>query len=386
MRWKSCLASFGVRIMFRALDKWLVGYLRSIVARPRAVPGPKHIMFCIADHFEPFRKTIAPDGSISGGLSDKEGAEIVEDWCRRYRESVVGLTDSDGRPPRHTFFYPADEYNPDCLDILAGICGEGYGDVEVHIHHRNDTAERLTRKLVDYRDILRNRHGLLGSDRDGNIRYGFVHGNWALCNSRPDGDWCGVDQEIGVLMDTGCYADFTFPSAPSPTQPRMVNVLYRAMDREERSRGHDEGKVVVVGDGEKGEGLVMMQGPLCLNWGNRKYGLLPRLENGSLAGWNPPDSDRCDLWVKQHICVQGRPEWVFVKVYTHGCTEGNMAALFGESMKSLHGHLCDKYDDGAEWRNHYVTAREMYNIVRAAEDGCTGNPGDFRDYEVSGVK
>jgi hypothetical protein len=57
------------------------------------------------------------------------------------------------------------------------------------------------------------------------IAYGFVHGNWALCNSRPDGDWCGVNEELTVLAQTGCYADFTFPSAPSPTQPRMVNAV-----------------------------------------------------------------------------------------------------------------------------------------------------------------
>jgi hypothetical protein len=24
----------------------------------------------------------------------------------------------------------------------------------------------------------------------------------------------------------------------------------------------------------------------------------------------------------------------------------------------------------------------MYNIARAAEDGMTGNPGDYRDYEI----
>ena len=29
---------------------------------------------------------------------------------------------------------------------------------------------------------------------------------------------------------------------------------------------------------------------------------------------------------------------------------------------------------------HYVTAREMANIVRAAEDGATGNPHAYRDY------
>ena len=68
------------------------------------------------------------------------------------------------------------------------------------------------------------RHGLLSRDRyTGEVGYGFIHGNWALDNSRPDGRMCGVDNELDVLRETGCYADFTLPSAPSPTQTRKIN-------------------------------------------------------------------------------------------------------------------------------------------------------------------
>ena len=38
---------------------------------------------------------------------------------------------------------------------------------------------------------------------------------------------------------------------------------------------------------------------------------------------------------------------------------------------------------GAEERGetlHFVTAREMVNIILAACDGREGNPGDYRDY------
>jgi hypothetical protein len=31
---------------------------------------------------------------------------------------------------------------------------------------------------------------------------------------------------------------------------------------------------------------------------------------------------------------------------------------------------------------HYVTAREMYNVARAAMDGLSGSPAPFFDYEV----
>jgi hypothetical protein len=35
------------------------------------------------------------------------------------------------------------------------------------------------------------------------------------------------------------------------------------------------------------------------------------------------------------------------------------------------------------FRLHYVTAREAYNIVKAAEAGHSGNPNDYRDFAVA---
>jgi hypothetical protein len=43
-------------------------------------------------------------------------------------------------------------------------------------------------------------------------------------------------------------------------------------------------------------------------------------------------------------------------------------------------YLERSYNDGTAYVLHYVSAREMFNIVRAAEDGQNGNPGDYRDY------
>jgi hypothetical protein len=36
----------------------------------------------------------------------------------------------------------------------------------------------------------------------------------------------------------------------------------------------------------------------------------------------------------------------------------------------------------ARRRLHYVTAREMYNIIRAAERGLSGDPRRYRDLEI----
>ncbi len=402
--------------ILRGLEIWGAGYLRSRLRGRFYDRGPwtRHLLFCVADHFEPFR----------GGVSTTQAQALTSDWCARYTEAFDGFRDADGRRPQHTFFSPADEYDAVCVDYLAGFCAAGWGETEIQLHHRNDNAADLADRLATYRDRLRMRHGLLGCDRTGGVRYGFVHGNWALCNSRPDGDWCGVSGELSVLAQTGCYADFTFPSAPSATQPRTVNALYRATDHQDgRPRGHDRGKAVrVVGTPRAAlahgraacpdqralnpvvtgfqslelpladevdcytgapHSLLLVQGPLALDWRRRKWGLLPRLENGELSGVNPPDARRAALWAAQHIHVIGRPEWVFVKVHTHGCVPANREIVLGAAMQSLHRELAEEFNDGERWRLHYVSARETYNLIRAAECGHAGDPNPWRDFEIA---
>lgn len=341
-----------------------------------------HLFFCVADHFEPYRC----DGQER--TPDLTALKRVEEWTRTYPEVFGEFRDADGRPPQHTFFYPEEEYAPVVLDRLAELCGRGFGEVEIHLHHRNDSEAGLRDKLERFRDVLHRRHGLLGIDPKGSARFGFIHGNWALCNSRPDGDWCGVNEELRILRQAGCYADFTFPSAPSATQPRTVNAIYRATDRMGHSRGHDFGLPVavrqagVLSDPDTRNSLLLIQGPLALNWIRRKWGLLPRLENGEISGVNPPSEDRIRLWVRQYIHVQGRPEWVFVKVHTHGCVDVNQQVFLGQPMKKAHRFLNQNYNDGVSWCLHYVTAREMYNLVRAAEDGVIAAPESLRDFEI----
>src|SRR5262249_128219 len=159
---------------------------------------------------------------------------------------------------------------------------QGYGEVEIHLHHENDTAQALRDKLLAFKDIFGNRHGLLSRRRDdGAMGYAFVHGNWGLCNSRPDGSWCGVNDELDMLREPGCYPGFTFPSAPAPTQTPTINSIYYAWNRPGRPRSADHG--VALGTApQPANSLLLVQGPLLFDWGRRKLGLVPRLENGCL--------------------------------------------------------------------------------------------------------
>jgi hypothetical protein len=89
-----------------------------------------------------------------------------------------------------------------------------------------------------------------------------------------------------------------------------------------------------------------------------------------------------DAWVGSGIHVQGRPEWVFIKVHTHGTQERDMDTLLGAPAHAMHTHLETAYNDGQRYVLHYVSAREMYNIIKAAEAGKQGNPNTWRDFEL----
>jgi hypothetical protein len=352
---------------------WLPSYLRGNWAGRQearsSAAGPTHILVCIADHFEP----------AVGNPGPAAERARVEQWVKRYPETFARFRDADGRSPRHTFFYPAEQYNAGHVERLSDLVRAGHGEVEVHLHHDGDTAAGLRGALLEFAEQLRG-HGHLGAAGDGRPKFAFVHGNWALDNSLPDGKWCGVNDELRVLAECGCYADFTLPAAPSPAQTRRINSIYYAKDDPGRPRSHDDGIEVRVGGAPSGD-LMIVQGPLFIL--RRPGGVMPRLENGNLDKRVPiAPPARIAGWLRARVCVAGRPDWLFVKLYTHGCIERNLEFFFGGPMADLHTCLCEHYNDGRRYRLHYVTAREMYNAVRAAERRLAGNPGEYRDLEI----
>jgi hypothetical protein len=382
MLWTTALtAALGSTTAWSAL-RWLrrrgidprlaLTLLRQSTRRATVPASGAHVLICMADHFEPH----------CGKPPLRTARARVARWLHDYPRQFAAMRDSDGRSPRHTFFYPLEEYEPEFLDSLAELCRQGFGEVEVHLHHDDDTADRLARTLGEYRQMLAEQHGLLSFHRQtGAPAYGFIHGNWALCNSRPDGRWCGVNDELDVLRETGCYADFTMPSAPHPTQARAVNRIYYARTRRGRPRSHDDGVDAGTASAPQ-RSLMLIQGPLVLNWAPRKGGVFPRLENGCVQASQPPLLDRLPSWIKARVQVAGRPDWYFVKLHCHGAPEDAHDVLLGRPMVAFHEALARYAEDNPWFHYHYVTAREMYNLVRAAEAGWTGSVGGALDYEL----
>lgn len=363
------------RIANKNLHTWLGGYARHLgrLALGRRSERPSHLLFAVCDHYEPlWGKTTPLD----------VGDARVEAWENRYPILAEQFRDADGLPPRHSFFFPGEEYDPRFLERLARLAAAGYGEVELHLHHDGDTADALRQDIATHLDNFA-QHGHLSRETTPSgerYRFAFIHGNWCLANARKDGRWCGVDEEVQLLFDAGCYADFTFPSAPDECQPNLVNQIYWPTGDLRRRKAYATGDAARVGQVLR-DRLLMVTGPLALT---RRPGtkLRFRIESSALSHDDPPSAARVRSWIAQNIHIQGRPEWLFVKVHTHGAPEDNANVMLGDAALSMHHELA-RIARQSGMVLHYVTAREMYNIAMAAMEGGSGDPAQYRDHIIA---
>jgi len=330
----------------RHAEIWFGPFLRNRLQKRLRPARPKRAWIAIADHYEP----------LGMGASVSLALRRVAKWRDQWPQiAEAAPRDANGQQPQYTFFYPQEEYRRDLLDGLAEIVTLGVADVEVHLHHDNETPVSFVRKVTEYCRRLTEDHGLL-RQQDGRTVFGFIHGNWALDNSRPDGKWCGLRGEIALLRDLGCYADFTMPSVPSPTQSRIVNQIYWCTANPDRApRSFDHGVAAAPRGGRQGD-LLMIPGPLGIRSGDR---LLPRLETGEIAGYDLPTRARVRRWFDLAPMIG---DDLFLKLYTHGAQERNMEPLLGGGLLDL---LCWITEE-AEQRDiatHWATAWQLYQAV-----------------------
>lgn len=342
--------------------------------------GVEHILLAVADHFEP---SFSPDPSVAFEPRVVQ-LERMRRWCRVRTDLLDKWRDADGCPLRHTFFYPAEQYDAEIVEMLADHCAEGWGEVEVQLHHgldHPDTEEHTRQSLLEFRDRLAKLGCLSRWDGLGPPAYAFVHGNWALANSEG-GRCCGVDSEMAVLAETGCYADFTLPSAPSRGQVAKVNCLYECELPLDRAVPHRCGRNLQVGRPPSTFPL-MVTGPLLVDLSaaslRRPW---PRIENGELTVSHPPTTERLEKWLGAGIRVQGRPQWAFLKLHCHGMDPRDEELMLGPLLTRFLEELVGEDGRYGGTPVHFVTAREMVNIALAACDGETGDPGHWRNYRL----
>ena len=367
---------------------WLARYpfwrLSERLRRWTDTTGARHLIFVVANHYEPGWCGRGPEADTLANQIKK-----VESWNRAAQQTGDAVRDGDGAAFRHTNYYPGEQYHRELLDLMAESQAAGYGEVEIHWHHgvkAPDTSANFRAGLTEFRDILAERHRCLGrfeapGYEDPQPKYSFVHGNFALANSRAHGFGCGVDNEMQILRDTGCISDLTLPAFPWDSQVPQINDIYQCGHPLDQPAPHRSGPSVQVG--QQPSLPILLTGPLVFDWNRRKRGLpVPRVEDGVLTANCTFNRTRFDLWRNAHIAVKGRPDWVFIKLYCHGFFHGDEEATVGGTARRFWTELLELAERTGQFKLHFASAREAFNIVLAAADGHAGSPGQFRNYRV----
>ena len=340
---------------------WLWPHLREHRSFDRrALPAhqPIDVIILCSDHFEPARRY----GDVAAEAS-------VRSWCAEYEKLAGRHRDADGRPPQHTWFYRYDYPHPGCVQALSDSVFRGFGEIEFHLHHGHDTHASMSHTLREGVTWFNRFGAMLTAEPRPRRFFGYVAGNSALDNGAGDASLSGCDTELIALRDAGCYGDFTFPALGSPAQPRQTNAIYYATE-DGRAKSYDQGVAVQVG-GESSGDLLIFQGPTSIDWNNGAF------EDGAIENSSPPHPKRMAAWLAANVHVPGRPEWLFIKLHTHAMQ--NRAAFLSPAMDELFSAMEHRWNR-PPFRLHYVTAREAFNIVKAAEAGYSGDPNDYRDF------
>jgi hypothetical protein len=368
-----CTAARAPLVAYRAV-RWRTGHwlprhlLRHRPFHLRRLPRGTtvDVLVTLVDHFEPVRALRQPSDQANG-----VAAEAVARWCRDYERLAGRCRDADGRGPQYSWFFAADFPDFGALQHLSDAAFRGLGEVEFHLHHGHDTEASFAKLLADGLDWFNAAGAMVTAERSPRRRFGYIAGNWSLDNGAGDDSTSGCNTEIGALRRAGCYADFTFPAVGSCAQPRMTNTIYYATDCP-RPKSYDWGTDVEVGKPASGD-LILCQGPLLIDWRTGKF------EDGALERHCPPAPERLDPWLRANVHVRGRPEWVFVKLFTHGIQHQDV--VLGPPMEATLAAMVERWNR-PPFRLHFVTAREAYNLVKAAEAGCSGDPNNYRDFEI----
>jgi hypothetical protein len=161
--------------------------------------------------------------------------------------------------------------------------------------------------------------------------------------------------------------------------PAVPNGIFYARDDDRPwSYGYPENVTIVRRGLPSTDGLLILEGP---SYPTPSSQILDMIVPASF-----------DQWVAADIHVQGQPDWTFIKIHTHGsqqskvgvrsATSEGTSTLWGDQAETFWTYVENSYNDGVNYRVHYMSAREAYNVVRAAQAGFVGNPYDYRDYIV----
>jgi len=131
---------------------------------------------------------------------------------------------------------------------------------------------------------------------------------------------------------------------------------------------------------------MLIQGILGLRWRSRVHGYKPSIETSNISRSDYLFPERIDYLVNNAVKIDGQPNWFFIKLHAHGCRETDFDSIFGGQADEAYIYLESKYNDEKNFVLHYVTAREMYNVIKAAEAGFRDWASEYRDFIIPRYK
>ena len=105
-------------------------------------------------------------------------------------ELLDGMRTTPATPPAIPSSTRIEQYHPAAIDALCAIGRHGHRGRRGAPASRRDSEAAFVDRVGQFIERLHTRHGLLRRDESG-IRFGFIHGNWALDNSLPGGPPAG---------------------------------------------------------------------------------------------------------------------------------------------------------------------------------------------------
>ena len=359
------------RLQNKRLERWLgrwatqaVGQRLRRVAENRTLGSrPRHLLFAFCDHYEPlWGRRVGRDRRRARARAGIEG----------YPQLGAAVSRRRRPPPAPLVLLSRASSTARRTSTRSAVWrAAGFGEVELHLHHDGDTAERAARTLARVSRQRTRSTAIFRAARTAGCATPFIHGNWCLANARRDGRWCGVDDELRCCSRPA--ATPTSRSRPRPTSPSPASST--------RSTGRT---AISVARGRTNEDV----GP------RRRAHARPHPDDrgparaDSARRWARACASRTRrsprtirrrrsalrTWVAQDIHVAGRPEWVFVKVHTHGAPEPQAAdaARRGRSRAASRAHA--RYNDGSDWvASLRDRARDVQRRPRR-HGGRMGNP------------
>jgi hypothetical protein len=328
---------------------------------------PIHVMFTFVDHWEP---------GLNIGAQNRANL-----WYYDYPKMASKHTDADGKHPQHDWFCLYLEKGP--LQTISKSVFEGFGEMNPHIHHGtinddyNDNTSEMEGLVDQYISYLNTVGACITAEEQPTKPFAFVHGMWSLDNSRDlDGhrQYCGCNREIDLLLSKNCYADFTFPAWGSMQPTIMIYKIFAARDCN-YPKSYDlwpNIRQLIANSPLASDELTIFEGP----WNSTN---IDRNEIPTLS--------RMTAWINYNVSVPGKPNWIFVKTYTHSAANIDYpvgySCIMGDIADQFYTDIERVYNDGVNYQIHYCTAREAYNIAMAAVDGVAqGSPSAYRDYNI----